>query len=459
MSLKYLLLGILLGLLGSSCTTSAPQTVWPTPRPLGAEIPTYRPPTTPSHSVVTPQAIAESTDILRLSQAQALALMHNPELAAFTWEVRAKEARTLQAGLAPNPEIGVEFENFAGTGNLQGIDGAEVTVALSQVIELAGKRQKRTRVAALERDLSAWDYEATRLDVLTRVTQAFVDVLSAQERLAVDTELVRLAEQVLQGAEARVKAGKVPPIETTRARVALSTSRMALGRTQRALTAAKARLVAIWGGTHPAFEKAVGDLESLRAIPSAEALAERIEQNPDLARWATVMAQRQAAITLEEAKRIPDPTLGGGFRYFNETQDQAFLFLVSMPLPIFDRNQGNLLETRYQSAKAEAERRMAAVGVRSALAESYAELSAAFAEARTLRDEILPGAERAFETASTGHRQGKFQFLDVLDAQRTLVEVRGQYIEVLATYHRAVAALERLIGEPLNALTQSSSQP
>jgi cobalt-zinc-cadmium efflux system outer membrane protein len=132
--------------------------------------------------------------------------MHNPELAAFTWEVRAMEARTLQAGLAPNPEIGVEFEDFAGSGDLQGINGAEVTVALSQVIELAGKRQKRTRVAALERDLTAWDYEATRLDVLTRVTQAFVAVLSAQERLAVDTELARLAEQVLQGAEARVKA-------------------------------------------------------------------------------------------------------------------------------------------------------------------------------------------------------------------------------------------------------------
>jgi cobalt-zinc-cadmium efflux system outer membrane protein len=385
--------------------------------------------------------------------------MHNPELATFTWEVRAREARTLQAGLAPNPEIGVEFEDFAGTGDLRGIDGAEVTVALSQVIELAGKRQKRTRVAALERDLAAWDYETARLDVLTRVTQAFVGVLSAQERLAVDTELVHLAEQVLQGAEARVKAGKVPPIEATRARVSLSTSRMALGRTQRALTVAKARLVATWGGTHPAFEKAVGDLEALQAIPSAEALAERIEQNPDMARWATVMAQRQAAITLEEAKRIPDPTLGGGFRYFHETQDQAFLFLVSMPLPIFDRNQGNLLEARYQSAKAEEERRMAAVGVRTALAESYAELSAAFAEARTLRDEILPGAERAFETASTGYRQGKFQFLDVLDAQRTLVEVRGQYIEVLATYHQAVAALERLIGEPLNALAQSSSQP
>ena len=454
MTLKYLLLGAILGLLCNSCATSTPETVWPTPRPLGTAIPAYQPPAKPSRPAATTQEMGEPTGILRLAQAHALALMKNPELAAFGWEVRAGEARALQAGLAPNPEIGVEFEDFAGSGDLQGIDGAEVTVALSQVLELGGKREKRTHVAALERDLAAWDYETARLDVLTQVTQAFVTVLSAQERLAVDTELVRLAEEVLRGAKARVKAGKVPPIEETRARVALSTNRIALERAQRELTAAKERLVATWGGARSTFERAEGDLESLQAIPSAETLAERIEQNPDIARWATTMAQRQAAIALEEANRIPDPTLGGGFRYFNESKDQAFLFEISVPLPVFDRNQGNIQEARYLLAKAEEERRASTINVRTALAASYAELSAAFTEASALRDEVLPGAQLAFEAASEGYRQGKFQFLDVLDAQRTLFEVRGQYIEALATYHKAVAALERLIGEPLNALIQ-----
>ncbi len=454
MLLKYLMLGISLGLFSTGCVTTDTQSAWPTPRPLGAAIPTYQPPANPSLPTTTAREMTKPTGVLHLGQAQALALMKNPELAAFAWEVRAGEARTLQASLTPNPEIGVEFEDFAGSGGLQGVDGAEVTLALSQLIELGDKRQKRTRTAALERDLAAWDYETARLDVLTQVAQAFVDVLSAQERLAVDTELVSLAEQVLQGAEARVKAGKVSPIEETRARVALSTNRIARARAQRELTAAKARLVATWGGERPTFERAEGDLESLQAIPSAETLAGRIEQNPDIARWAMAMAQRQAAITLEEANRIPDPTLGGGFRYFNESKDQAFLFEISVPLPVFDRNQGNILEARYQLAKTEEERRAAAISVRTALAESYAELSTAFTEASALRDEVLPGAQHAFDAASEGYRQGKFQFLDVLDAQRTLFEVRGQYIEALATYHKAVAALERLIGEPLNALTQ-----
>jgi cobalt-zinc-cadmium efflux system outer membrane protein len=399
--------------------------------------------------------------VLRLPQAQALALMQNPDLAAFAWEVRAGEARTLQAGLPPNPEAGVEVENVAGSGDFQGIDGAEVTVGISQVIELAGKRRKRTQVAALERDLAAWDYETARLDVLTQVTQAFVDVLRVQERLVVDADLVRLAEQIYRIVTERVKAGKVSPLEATRARVALATSRIALQRVQRELTAAKDRLAATWGETRATFERATGNLETLNPIPSAAVVAQRIVQNPDLARWATVMAQRQAAVILVEANRTPDPTLGAGVRYFNsadEADAHALLLAVSIPLPVFDRNQGNILEARYQLAKSEAERRAAAVQVQTALAETHAALSAAFSEASTLRDEVLPGAQQAFDAAREGYRQGKFQFLEVLDAQRTLFEARGQYVEALSAYHKAVAALERLIGEPLSALTPSSSQ-
>jgi cobalt-zinc-cadmium efflux system outer membrane protein len=142
----------------------------------------------------------------------------------------------------------------------------------------------------------------------------------------------------------------------------------------------------------------------------------------------------------------------------DEADAYAFLFAASVPLPVFDRNQGNILEARYQLAKTEAERRAAAVRVQTALAETHAALSAAYSEAVTLRDEVLPGAQQAFEAAREGYHQGKFQFLDVLDAQRTLFEARGQYLEALSAYHQAVAALERLIGEPLSALAPSSSQ-
>ncbi len=448
---------LLLGLTG--CAAPNLPTVWPEPRPLGSAFSTYRPALQPPTKRPDVQDIEEPTGILTLPQAQALALMQNPELAGFAWDVRAGEARILQAGLPPNPEFGVELENFAGSGEFRRFDATEITIHLSQTIELAGKRLKRTRVAALERDLAAWDYETTRLDVLTQVTQAFVDVLSAQERLAVNEELVRLAEQVLSTVTERVKAGKVSPVEATRARVALGASRIEFERAKRALEAARKRLAASWGSTtEPAFEKAEGGLETIPAIPSIGALTQRLTQNPTIARWATEMAQRQAAVTLEEARRIPDPTIGGGFRHTNETGANAFVMEFSLPLPIFDRNQGNLLEARHLLAKAEEERRAARVQVLAALGEAYAMLSAAYTEATALEQDVLPGARQAFAAASEGYRQGKFGFLEVLDAQRTLFRVRGQYIEALAAYHRAAAEVERLIGEPLSAVTQASEQ-
>ena len=460
MSLKYLSpLGAALVLVLTGCTPPDIQAVWPESRPLGKDIPSYRPPPEVPDTVPPARAVTNPTGVLTLSQAQALVLLQHPRLAVFGWEVRAGEARTLQASLPPNPEVGIEVEGFAGSGALQGFRGTEITIHLSQLIELAGKRQKRTRVAALERDLVAWDYEATRIDVLTQVTQAFVEVLSAQERLRLNLELVGLAEHVRRTAAERVRAGKVSPVEETRAQVALSTSRIAAERTQRELDAARERLVVLWGGSMAAFDSAEGTLEPSAAIPSAARLAERIAQNPDMARWATEMAQRQAALDLAGAQRVPDPTLRGGVRHARETGDNALVMEFSIPLPVFNRNQGGWLEARYRLAKAGEERRVAEVQVRTALAEAYGALASAFGEATRLRDEVLPGAQQAFDAASEGYRQGKFGFLDVLDAQRTLFESRGRYLEVLAAYHKAVAEVERLIGEPLGALSDTPRPP
>ena len=131
----------------------------------------------------------------------------------------------------------------------------------------------------------------------------------------------------------------------------------------------------------------------------------------------------------------------------------ALVLAFSMPLPVVNRHQGAILEAQHRLAKAGEERRAAVVRVHTALAAAYATLTAAFAEATALREESIPGARRVFEATSEGYRQGKFSLLDVLDAQRTLFEARGQYIEALATYHKAVADAERLIGGELVAVT------
>jgi cobalt-zinc-cadmium efflux system outer membrane protein len=444
--------GMVLIIALSGCAPERREALWPEPRPLGGEFAAYKPPAEPPRSLqVSP---LEPTGVLRLEEVLRTALLQHPELSATAFEVRAADARAVQAGLLPNPEL--ELEDFGGTGELRGTRASESTFQLSQLIELGGKRARRLRASGLERDLAGWDYEAKRLEVLTEATKAFIDVLVAQDRIALTEETMRLSEQVLHAAEERIKAGKVAAIEATRARVEVSNARREVEHARSALDAARKRLAASWGGTRPAFERASGRLDAgVLPVPPAEELSQRLAQNPDLARWAVEMASRQAALRVEESKRIPDVTVSGGVRLVNETDDTGFVVRLSLPLALFDCNQGGVLEARHRLAGAEEERRATEVRLAAALAEAYQALLTAYRDVTVIRQEVLPAAQEAFDVATEGYRQGKFGFLDVLDAQRTLFETRGQYLEALSAYHKAVADAERLIGEPLGAMTDA----
>jgi outer membrane protein TolC len=125
----------------------------------------------------------EPRGALSLRDVLSLTLLRNPELSAFTFELRATEARMLQAGLLPNPALSAELENVGGTGPAtRGARATETTLQLSQLIELGGKRAKRMRLAGLERELTQWDYEVKCLEVLTEAKKAFVDVLVTAKR-------------------------------------------------------------------------------------------------------------------------------------------------------------------------------------------------------------------------------------------------------------------------------------
>jgi cobalt-zinc-cadmium efflux system outer membrane protein len=443
--------GMLCLVLACGYAFAAPEATMPEPRTLGRELPIFQVETEPPK-------LQAPADELTLRQALALALLHNPELAAFSWEVRVKEAEALQAGLLPNPELGIEMENLAGSGEFSGTDAAETTVTLSQLIELGSKRAKRRATAALEADLAGWDFETRRLDVLSATAKAFVEVLSLQERLAQADELAGLAGRFFRTVSARVEAGKVSPVEQTRAQVPLAAAHIAQDRARLALEAARKELVALWGGDVATFERAVGSLEKIGPVPSQEQLASLLSQNPDVARWETEKKQRGARLALERANAIPDLTLFAGGRNLQATGDNAFVAGLSIPLPIFDRNQGGIAAARAARSKAQHAAQASRNEAFARLAASYRDLSASALEATTLREQILPAAEESFEATTFGYQAGKFGFLEVLDAQRTLFEVNGQYVEALAAYHKARAEVERLIGAPLETDVENNGQ-
>lgn len=385
--------------------------------------------------------LSQASGHLALADAISLALAGSPEIAGAEKEIRAREGGIRQAGAIPNPELSVTVENIGS--DIEETGARESTLQLGQRIELGGKRSARVDSATAARDLARWELESKRIDVVTRVRHAFLDVLSNQRRLELANESVRVSEEITETVSERVRAGKVSPIEETRVGVAMIADRIERDRANADLEIARSRLAALWGDTNPQFEGVVGDLTVLPVIPSLQALLDQIERSPDLARWTSEIAGHEALLRLERARSIPDFTIAGGFRRF-ELGGDAFVATASVPLPLFDQNRGARQEARERLARAAEEQRASDLNIRQLLTERYTTFTRSEAEVRSIRHQLVPGAESVFAAVSEGYRLGKFGYLEVLDARRTLASARAQLVSVQTELHHAFADLQRL---------------
>lgn len=461
--MKKLLGSIVFSAIGACVAGCTPipdtQDYWALQRPIGVSIQTRKPPRELDQSSSQVQRISsnEMTGTLVLKDALAAAILHNPELARFGYDVRAAEAQVVQAGLWPNPELGLEIENFSGTGDFKGAKGAEVTLVLSQTFPLGGDIKRRKELASLQGQLAGWDYEAARVALLTQVTQRYVNVLAAQSQLKLAQESSTLALQMAESIGRRVDAGDAPQVERSRAAVPVATTKIALQRAMRSLESAHVQLALTWGSSSPAFDSVAGDIEKVHTLPAVADIVSLISQNPDVARWVTQIASRQAEIELARAEAVPDLTAGLGYRWFNESDDSALVGGVSIPLPLFDRRQGDILAKRFGMASARNQQRAVELRIEAAVAGIYAKLANAYYEATALRDEAIGPASRAYQDIKKAFDRGNISFLDVLDAERTLIDLRQQYLNALAQYHGSAAELEGLIGQPLTSIAPSTT--
>jgi cobalt-zinc-cadmium efflux system outer membrane protein len=386
---------------------------------------------------------------ITLAEAVDLAVRNNPRLRAADRDVRAHDGLHDQARRLPNPTLETLSEDLAGSGRfIPEVSQPQTTVGLSQLVELGGDRGARARVATLDRTLAGWDREAVRLEVRAQAVQAFVALQAAQQLEQLATRLLGLAEQTAAAVGERVAAGAVSPVEEARVGVAVAEARIDVERARLDVDAARQRLAALWSAGPPRFARAAGEMPAVTPVESFDAVARLRDGNPDLARWVTESAQREAALRLERARAIPDVTLTAGYRRFQETDNNALVVGASVPLPLFDRNQGNVAAASSRVAAASEQRRAAEARVDRGLAEAYRDLVTAHTEASMLAAEAVPRAERAYGAFEEGYRLGKFGVLDVLDAQRTLFAVRTQYLRAVERFHTAAAGIERLVGQP-----------
>jgi cobalt-zinc-cadmium efflux system outer membrane protein len=382
-----------------------------------------------------------------LRTAVSLALERSPSLEAMTARVGQAAARSRQAGLRPNPELRLEVEDFAGSGAYTGTDEAQATVGIGQILELGGKRRARLDAAEAAESVVSIDQRRARRDLIAATSRAFYDVLRAQSERTLADETVRIDEQIVSVVAGRVRAGSSSRVELTKAEVALTGARMARSQSERSLLSARRRLAATWGDADARFERAVTSAESVAPPPTLAGLLARIEKTLELERSAAELRRREASVAVEERRRIPDVEVGLGYRRLAGPDDDAMVADLRVPLPIFDRNQGGLLEAKQRVASAEAERRALVGALVASLRESHDALSMAHEEILALDEAILPAATTAFEAIREGYREGRFSYLDLLDAERTLNDARKRRIDVTSAYQVSLVEIDRLLGE------------
>jgi len=432
----------------------------PDKRPLGADLDVYAPSGADTAALFdeiptadTKVDLSEPTGELTLRRALSLALGKSPELADFAWAVRQEEAEGLQASLLPNPEFETEFENFGGSGAFNGVRSLETTIALSQLVELGGKRAKRIRLARAGGKLAGWRYEAKRLEVFTDVTQRFIAALAIQKKLELAREDLKLASTGLDAVTKELAAGKVTMVEKTKASVEVATGKIRVARVERTLNIAKSQLASAWGARKARFTSLAGRLDQIAPIPAADDIVADLDQNPELASWSTEIQERTAALALARAQAIPDVTATVGYRHMRDPggNDNAIVAGVAIPIPVFDRNQGAIRKARYALSRAKAQQHAAEANLHAKFEKAYQTLASARSEAVALRDEVLPASRDAHQASARSFQEGKGRYIDVLDAQRTLVEVREQYLEALEAHHSALAGVEGIIARPLQS--------
>ena len=395
-------------------------------------------------------------DALTMREALARALAASPRLTAAERDIGIATGRRIQAGALLNPELSYEQDDSFGTGVHSGTKSAETTLQISQVFEWFGKRDARIAAGRAGVEVAAIERTAVRLEVLSETAIAFLNVLGAQRRIQILDEQVGAIDRLTPLLQRRVEAGASSPAETGRAEVASALVKADRERVRASLASARRELAVLMGDTAPKFASVSGRLDTTGRPPSFQSVVAGIDANPQLTRWTAIYAQRNAELLLARLKPYPDVGLAAGWRHFNATNDDAVRLTLSVPIPVFDQNQGNILSAQESLAKTRAERDANRNTLIVIAGRAYDSLQGSLRELAVLRETAIPKAQQAADAISEGYGQGRFSLLEVLDAQASVAQARLREQEALQNFHVAVATIEGLLGNPFSLARESS---
>lgn len=404
-------------------------------------------------NATTAQSISSADgDAISFDQAIANTLERNPGLIAFGHQIEAQRGRVLQSELRPSPELGITLENAVGTGAYSGADSAEATISLSWILE-RGKRERRVDAAQAGVSLLETEAEIERLDAAAETARMYLQGLANQAQLEQTDKAVLLAEKTVAAVKKRVDAGRTPAADLARAEVELSRNRLEREDLDHKLATSLRRLAAQWGETKPKFTRVSGNIPQLPSPISYSSLLSRVDKNPNLSRYMSEQRLREAELRLAESQAKPNWRVSAGIRQLQQSDDQALLASITIPLATRNRNQGQVAEARSALAMTDANRLATRVQVETQLFSLYQELQHSLHRAAVLSDDILPRVEKALAETERAYDLGRYSYFELRVAQADALQARTAAIVAVIDAHRNSIEIERLTGATMSSPT------
>jgi cobalt-zinc-cadmium efflux system outer membrane protein len=267
----------------------------------------------------------------------------------------------------------------------------------------------------------------------------------------------KLASEALDGAKTRVESGEASPLEQLKAQSVLASEEISARQAERKLDAARRQLAELYGSDDPKFSHVSGKLRQSIQLPTQLSLKQTLERHPEMLRWAALLEQHRQVVALEESKAIPDLTVGVGLKHFNGDDNLSGVVQFSVPLPLFDRNQGNIRKAREELGKAHENSRASRINALVALTSTHRKLEFLRDEVENIERNLLSSSQSVQEKTWRAYQEGKASYLEVIDAQRMFAEARIRHTETLVESNKAFVALEALAGRPLSEITSSEN--
>ena len=399
------------------------------------------------------QKFIEPTGQITFADAVEAALANNPDIAAASHEVNARDSARFQQGVLSNPTFFSEFEEFGGTGEFSGDDVLGTSVGVSQEIPLAGKRSKRVRIAEHETAVARLELQAKKVALATKVKKRFLRVYFLEQGLLLERDNIVLLQDVLEVISRQITLGDISPLDERKAVVELALAKSSLARAQRELKMARIELASSWGSIEVLFDQIVFSDSEIRLLPKEDDLWQEVQRNPEMEIKRINIERLEASLELAKADAIPDLEVEGGVKYFNESDDHAYFLGFSLPIPVFDRNKGGIREATENILAGKKELDSLSVRLRTELTVLLEQLQIIDAELDTMETTIIPAAQEAYEALKKAYQAGEKEYLELLDSQRTLLDVRRSSLHLEMKHYELIAGLEELIGKDLGSFS------